>query len=263
MGGGTPRAGPVVEPTLGGVAALAWEGLTAGELASRWRVPRVVLFAEVDSTMDVAHALAADGAPAGTVVIAEVQRAGRGRAGHRWSTASGTTLAVSLIERPTDPKAIGVLSLRLGLLLAMALHRQFPDLRVKWPNDLMRPDGKVGGVLVEARWRGAQPDWVAIGVGLNVSASPWPGASSLAFDGSRADIMTAVVASVRAAAASEGQLTRNERESWRAHDWALGRRVIAPVRGIARGVEEDGSLIVDAPAGPVRCASGSLILDAE
>lgn len=213
--------------------------------------------------MDVAHELAAEGAAAGTLVIAEQQVHGRGRGGHGWVSAPGGTIAMSLIERPTDPVAIGVLSLRLGLQAVQALSPLATELRVKWPNDLMRSRAKVGGILVEARWRGATPDWVVIGLGLNVREGPWPGSASLDFAGSRVDILEVLLPAFRAAAAASGGLTEAERSDWRRRDWAAGRAVVMPARGVVRGVDEDGSLVVDGAAGPIRCMSGSLVLAEE
>ncbi|MBL8962030.1 MAG: biotin--[acetyl-CoA-carboxylase] ligase [Gemmatimonadetes bacterium] len=243
--------------------ASGYDGASAGEVARRCGVPSVLLFSEVGSTMDVAHELAADGAVAGTLVIAEQQQHGRGRGGHGWQSAAGGTIAMSLIERPDDPAAIGVLSLRLGLHAARVLVQHAPDLLVKWPNDLMRSEAKVGGILVEARWHGVTPDWVVIGFGLNVRERPWPGSAALDFDGSRVEILEALVPAFRAAAAAHGGLTEAERSDWRRRDWAAGRAVVMPARGVVRGVDEDGSLIVDGAAGPMRCTSGSLVLAEE
>jgi BirA family biotin operon repressor/biotin-[acetyl-CoA-carboxylase] ligase len=253
----------VVDATVGVVGASTFEGASAAELAVRLDLPTVLLFEEVGSTMDVAHDLAARGAPGGTLVISERQRTGRGRGGHSWTTAEGSTLALSLVERPLDGGAIGVLSLRLGLRAMKALTRFAPNLQVKWPNDLMHNDAKVGGILVEARWRGGQPDWVVVGLGLNVREVPWPGAASLDFQGSRVEILQELIPAIRSAANATGGLTPAEQGEWRRHDWAAGRPVVSPARGVVRGVEEDGSLVVDAPSGPIRCTTGSLVLAEE
>lgn len=246
-----------------GSPAPSFDGSTAQEIAVRCDVPAVHLFEEVGSTMDVAHDLAAAGAPAGTVVVAERQVQGRGRGGHGWTTAPASTIALSLVERPLDAEAIGVLSLRLGLRVARALSRHAPDLMVKWPNDLMRQSAKLSDILVEARWHGGRPDWVVIGLGLNVSASPWPGGAALDFQGSRVEILAELLPAMRAASTATGGLSEGERAEWRRRDWAAGRSVVMPARGVVRGVEADGSLIVDGPAGPIRCTSGSLVLAEE
>lgn len=243
-----------------GIPVAVWDGVAVDAVAVACGVPRVHAFAEVGSTMDVAHALARDDAPAGTLVLADRQVAGRGRGGHAWVTAPGDTLALSLVERPLDVAAVGVLSLRLGMRAARVLRRHAPDVQVKWPNDLMRPGGKVGGILVEARWRGARPDWVVVGVGVNLRAAPWPGSSALAADVTRVEVLEELVPALRAAAQAGGPLTATEVEEWRRGDWAAGRAVESPARGVVRGVTESGALMVDTPTGVVTCANGSLIL---
>ncbi len=159
----------------------------------------------VSSTMDRAHALAAEGAPAGTLAVADVQQAGRGRGGKTWASAAGDGLWCTLIERITNRAALDVLSLRLGLAVVEAVAPWCDGpVGLKWPNDVLvvRPgaaDGretvsqdastspqapaspqalpsrpplaslhKLAGVLAEARWRDATVEWVAIGVGINL-----------------------------------------------------------------------------------------------
>ena len=73
--------------------------------------------------MDVANALAADGAPAGTMVLADAQLAGRGRAGRRWESKAGDGIWMTLVERLNDLEALDVLSLRIGIRVARALDR--------------------------------------------------------------------------------------------------------------------------------------------
>src|SRR5215218_8950134 len=115
-------------------AQATYDGLSAVDLAVRLGVPELALRDEVASTQDVAHALAADGAPAGTLVIADAQRAGRGRLGREWRSVAGAGIT--------------------------------------WPPALPVAGGKLAGILVETRWRAAPPAWVAIGFGLNVTTPP-------------------------------------------------------------------------------------------
>ena len=123
-----------------------YDGATAGVLAAELSLPRVIVLDDVASTMDVATAAAADGAAAGTLVIADMQRAGRGRAGRHWESSAGDGLWMTLLERVIDAAALEVLSLRIGLRSARALDRFAPaPIRLKWPNDLLLPRGKLGG----------------------------------------------------------------------------------------------------------------------
>jgi BirA family biotin operon repressor/biotin-[acetyl-CoA-carboxylase] ligase len=123
------------------------------------------------STMDLAHARAAEGAVHGAAVAARVQTAGRGRRGRTWHSPAGG-LWLSVVCRPSDPGGVEHLSLRVGLAVAQAIERLFPDLprlTVKWPNDILLGGRKLAGILCEARWEGGAPAWVIAAVGLNVS----------------------------------------------------------------------------------------------
>ena len=154
------------------LAANQYAGADAVTIAARCGVPRVVLFDEVTSTLDVAHPLARGGAPEGTLILAERQTAGRGRSGRAWASEERAGIWSTLIVRPTDEAALDVLSLRVGLAAARALEAFTDhDIRVKWPNDLMLDGGKLGGILIESRWREERVDWVAIGIGINMPHS--------------------------------------------------------------------------------------------
>jgi BirA family biotin operon repressor/biotin-[acetyl-CoA-carboxylase] ligase len=244
---------------------VTYDGVTAGELAAQLALPRVALFEEVDSTMDVAHALAKDGAPAGTLVLADAQRAGRGRGGKRWTSASGSGVWFTMVERPNDAAALDVLSLRVGLRVARALDR-FAGIRVglKWPNDLLLPRGKLGGILVEARWRDGGPDWVAIGVGVNQRVpGDVPAAAALGGGTPRLEVLAELVPAVRAAATARGHLGAPELADYAARDVLAGRTCRAPRPGRIAGIAEDGALLVVTLAGVERCRDGALLLEEE
>ena len=134
--------------------------------------PEIVRLARVGSTMDALHELAQAGAPEGTAVVAAVQESGRGSRGRTWSSPPGG-LWLSVLARPAEA-GLELLSLRVGLVVAGVLERLGVGgaLRLKWPNDLMLGERKFGGVLCEARWQGAMPAWVTVGVGLNVANAP-------------------------------------------------------------------------------------------
>lgn len=111
------------------------------------------------STNDRARALAAAGAPHGTLVTADEQEAGRGRQGRRWSAPAGQALLLSLVVRTFDP----LLPLRAGVAVADVAG---DDARVKWPNDVWLEGRKVAGILVEGR---PAEGWAVVGIGLNVA----------------------------------------------------------------------------------------------
>ena len=245
------------------LVASHYAGADDATIAARCGVPRVVLFAEVTSTLDVAHPLARDGAPDGTLILAERQTAGRGRSGRAWASGEGAGIWSTLIARPSDEAALDVLSLRVGLALARALEAFTSDeIRVKWPNDLMLEDGKLGGILIESRWREERVDWVAVGIGINCRIPrEVPHARALREGVDRVRVLAAFVPAVREAAAARGALTAVELHEYARRDWALGRRCISPAAGVVGGIDARGALLVHTGAGEVAARSGSLILE--
>lgn len=242
---------------------LTYDGATEGELARRLDLPRVVLYDTIPSTMDVAHALAHEGAPSGTLVLADAQTRGRGRGGTSWMSDSGAGVWMTLVERPSNLAAIEVLSLRIGLRAAHVLDR-FAGQRVqiKWPNDLMLADGKVAGILVEARWREQRPEWVAIGVGINLAPpAEYLRGASLGAGHRRTDVLEELLPAMRAAARVVGPLVDSDLEAFASRDWARGRRAVAPCAGVVTGLSRHGALLIQTLDGTVACASGSLVLE--
>jgi BirA family biotin operon repressor/biotin-[acetyl-CoA-carboxylase] ligase len=239
-----------------------YDGRDGAALARLLDVPRVVVFDSTESTMDDAHGLATLDAAAGSVVLTDRQTAGRGRNGRRWASESGQGIWMTVVERPNDPSAVDVLSLRLGLHAARALDRFAPaPVRVKWPNDLYVGTAKLAGILVEARWRSGRIDWVAIGIGVNVRApADVANAASLVPGAERVDVLAELVPAVRAAAAARGALTGTELAEFAARDFSIGRTCIDPVPGTVRGITALGELLVDTAAGLRTFRDGSLTL---
>jgi BirA family biotin operon repressor/biotin-[acetyl-CoA-carboxylase] ligase len=134
-----------------------------------------------DSTNERARELALIGAPAGTVVTAEEQTAGRGRRGRSWAATPGKALLYSAILRPLGSEH-ALLPLAVPLAVCDAVDALASlECRVKWPNDVWIGESKAAGVLVEAR----PPHWAVIGIGLNLAIEPaefprdlrWPATS--------------------------------------------------------------------------------------
>jgi BirA family biotin operon repressor/biotin-[acetyl-CoA-carboxylase] ligase len=206
--------------------------------------------------MDLLHGLAADGAEAGTVVVAGEQTGGRGSRGRDWRSAPGG-LWVSALFRP---RAAGVelLGLQIGLAVADAVEALGPGVpvHIKWPNDLMVGDRKLGGILCEARWQGESLAWVVAGVGINV-ANPIPeelARSATALGEHMPGIAPGtlepeVIARLRALAPGAERLGPAELSALRQRDWLQGRRLRAPVRGTASGISDEGALLVTDESG--------------
>jgi BirA family biotin operon repressor/biotin-[acetyl-CoA-carboxylase] ligase len=225
-----------------------------------------VLF-EVDSTNT--RLLGRPAPPAGfaDAALAELQHAGRGRQGRRWIAPFGASLVLSLGWRFGDAERVdSTLSLAVGVAVSRALAGLGArGIRLKWPNDVWFEDRKLGGVLVETRSGGGAAH-VVVGIGLNLRLS----------EESRRQIDTLAGAPGLAAldAACPSPVSRNAlaaallsellsmlplfercgfaafRDEWRSLDALRGRpaRVLlarAAVEGIARGVDEDGGLLLE------------------
>lgn len=231
--------------------------------------PPLMFHDTLPSTMDAAHALAADGAPHGSTVVAARQTAARGTRGRAWSASQGG-LWLSLVARPRRTDALEALSLRVGLALADTLEREvptLPTLAVKWPNDLLLGGRKVAGVLAEARWAGSRCQWIVIGVGVNVSndvgAELGDGATSLAAITAVPDAVALaepIAAAIAEVARDAGELTVRELESFDRRDMLRGWRATDPVAGTVEGVTPAGALRIRAADGAVRSVTGGLVL---
>jgi BirA family biotin operon repressor/biotin-[acetyl-CoA-carboxylase] ligase len=242
-----------------------------------WR--SIEVLASVGSTNAVLSASAADGAPEGTVLVAEHQEAGRGRLDRHWVTPPRAGLAVSVLLRPDVPASRkSWLPLLTGVALAEAV-REVTGLRaaLKWPNDLLAADGgKLAGILAEAVSSPTPPGAVVVGTGLNVSNTDEElpeGANSLALAGAPAADRGAVLV---------GFLRALER---RYRDWtgALGDPVSSGlardylswsatvgttvavtmpdgsvVDGVAEAIDWDGRLVVATAGGRIELAAGDV-----
>jgi BirA family biotin operon repressor/biotin-[acetyl-CoA-carboxylase] ligase len=130
----------------------------------------------IGSTNVRAQALAQEGAAHGTLVVADGQSAGRGRFQRSWSTPPRSALALSLVLRPEDITPVGLARLNMigALAVVESLRSLGLDARLKWPNDVIVPGGKVAGVLAEGSWIGEDLEYAILGIGVNVSPKSVP-----------------------------------------------------------------------------------------
>ena len=130
---------------------------------------RLTLLDEVDSTSTRLASLAQAGAPSGTCVAAEWQRAGRGRRGRTWQAGLGASLTFSMLWRfDQGPGHLAGLPLAVAVAATRALERSgVPGVGVKWPNDLVHDWKKLGGILVETTGEMLGPTAAIVGIGLN------------------------------------------------------------------------------------------------
>lgn len=141
-----------------------------GEGFFRWWIYRE----EVSSTMDLARQHAEAGAPEGLVVIASRQSTGRGRFGRRWQSPVGGLWFSLLLRPPIKPDRSGCIAVLSAVAVAQALRESYAlPIKVKWPNDLILHQRKLGGILIELSTGGESIDWLIVGVGLNVN-NPLP-----------------------------------------------------------------------------------------
>jgi BirA family transcriptional regulator, biotin operon repressor / biotin---[acetyl-CoA-carboxylase] ligase len=131
-------------------------------------------FPQIESTNTKARELAEQGAPEGTLVVAEYQTRGKGRMSRPWESPAGQNLLFSIILRPTLPPQQ---TFNLILLVSVALCRSIQmetglELKIKWPNDLYCRGKKMAGLLAEFAAESDRLNYVIIGVGLNVNWSP-------------------------------------------------------------------------------------------
>lgn len=228
------------------------------------------------STNDAVSAAARAGAPEGLVVVAESQTAGRGRLERTWNAPPRAGLTFSVLLRPSFPSARwGWLPLVEGLAVAGPVAELTGlDVRLKWPNDALVGDRKLGGILTEV----VGPA-VVVGVGLNVSQRrdelPVPSATSLAVEGAKTvDRDPLLRAVLRETALRYADLVRAAgdasaaglRGAYRDACDTLGRRVRVDlpggrtVEGTAVDVDVDGRLVVDDGSGARRAvAAGDVV----
>lgn len=217
--------------------------------------------------LDVANG----GAPSGSVLAVELQTAGRGRMGRTWHSGLGTALTFSLLWRfACGLNALSGLGLAAGVALVRALDRLGAQgVRLKWPNDIMAGQGKLGGVLIEAQGDMLGPSAVVIGIGLNFTL---PAELARRIDQpacaldevcatmpSRSQLLATVLHELACVLRQFEQggfaLLRDEWERYHIHQNSPVRLRMADgriVSGIARGVSDNGELCLETPQG-MRC----------
>lgn len=249
-----------------------------GGLACRFDVD---VLEECDSTNSRLMARAEAGAPSGTVIVARQQTAGRGRRGRSWHSAAGDTLMFSLLWRFPRGTPLSGLSLAAGLALADALRRQgYPDICLKWPNDVLLGRQKLAGILTElvsGTGAGTSGTAAIIGIGLNrhlpADLPTDLRAQAAALDQcavplpSSATLLAALLAALheRLQAFSRHGFAAL-RDDWCAHH-AFAHQAVrllgdhAPaLEGICRGVDDEGALLLETTTGLQRVLSGELSL---
>ena len=242
---------------------------------------RVEYFTEVESTNDLALARAAGGALHGTVVIAEAQRAGRGRLGRAWHSPPEAGLYLSAVLRSSSWAAtLSLVTMAAGIAVVRALKSATGlEAELKWPNDVVvgRPWRKLAGILSETVSTSARVDAVVVGIGVNLRAGSFPPelterATAVEVELGRAVDRVKFTVELLAELARAAERLRSGEGSWVAEEWRrYGRAGLggAPVRwhdgqrmrrGTASDIDESGALIIEAGAGhPERVIAGEVV----
>ena len=214
--------------------------------------------------------------------VADHQTSGRGRNFRRWISPPGAGLYISMsycFEK--KPEQLSSLTLAIGVGVMHALERLgISGLSLKWPNDVVANDGKLGGILTELQSRPTNGTTVVTGVGLNLDLPDDVEASIESDWAARtvdlADICETVPDRSMIASALLNELHDVMRrfgtfgfavfaKQWADYNWLQGREVIIDqadkqVLGTAAGVDEDGALLVDTADGQIRVVSGSVMV---
>jgi BirA family biotin operon repressor/biotin-[acetyl-CoA-carboxylase] ligase len=246
---------------------MRYDGLSQAELAERLGARSCLTLPRVTSALDIIHELAGEDAPAGTVVVADEQVAGRGRFGRHWYSPAKSGIWMGYLMRPTGNLESGVLALRVGIAIASSLEQIGVDVQLKWPNDIMLRGRKLGGVLCEARWMNETLRWIAVGVGLNVAGTVPHGIAPHAVSLSevlphirRVEVLVELVPRLNAMTDAP-VLGDEEREMYSSRDWLRDKKLREPVIGRATGIDPDGALLVRVNGRVRRVVGGSVVTE--
>lgn len=234
-------------------------------------------FYKIGSTNTSAMTAAADGAPEGSVFLAEEQTAGRGRGANSWQSPRSTGIYCSAVVRPKlPPSEVLILSLAAGLAVRAAIQQvdSRVDADLKWPNDILIGGKKVCGILTEMNAEATRVRYIVVGIGINVNQSSFPKelqATSLRLvtgsEWSRVELVAALLKSLdreyrqllEDPGARESILRRFAENS----SWVQGKPVRieengSALEGTTEGIDSRGFLLVRTPKGLQTVLSGTV-----
>ncbi|MEL6404519.1 MAG: biotin--[acetyl-CoA-carboxylase] ligase [Chloroflexota bacterium] len=219
----------------------------------------------VDSTNDVAQQWLRDGALAGNAIIADEQRAGRGRRGRTWYTPPAVALAVSIILKTQTQFASRASMVGALAVYDLCIHLDIPanDVVIKWPNDVLISGKKVSGILPEAVWQRDTLLGIVLGIGVNVrnqftddlaeTATTLENATEKSLD--RAILLAYLIDRVNHW--SKYMATKTVPNTWRERLVTIGQDVTVTgsqltIVGKAVDVEQDGTLLIQKSDGSIQ-----------
>ena len=247
------------------------ETTIADQIHTKWAGKTVHFARKTDSTNLWIKRLAKEGAPEGTLALAEFQSAGRGRLGRSWEVPEGTSVMMSILLRPKfEPQYAPMLTLVMGMAVAKAVKKFGFDVSIKWPNDVVVSHKKICGILTEMGVRDGKIDYAVIGVGINVNIREFPEemadkATSLYLERGREFDRSQIPGLVmeafeeyyeKFAATCDLSGLKEEYESILAN-YNQPVRVLAkePYEGVARGITDGGELLVEKTDGTIVAVS--------
>jgi len=235
---------------------------------------RLIAYQTIGSTNDEAKRLARDGAAEGLIVCAQQQTTGRGRRGRAWLSPPGNLYSSTLLR----PQCRAATAAQLGFVAALGMAGAIGELAshvalsCKWPNDLLANGKKVSGILLETEMiTGDRPDFVVLGVGVNLASSPsgtlYP-ATSLAEEGAPEIAPLTMLAAFIQHFAEWLTLWRGTgfapiREAWLARAIGVGEAIQVrlerdTLEGRFLDLDDDGALMLGTPGGSRRIAAGEV-----
>jgi BirA family biotin operon repressor/biotin-[acetyl-CoA-carboxylase] ligase len=252
---------------------------SAMSLEASQTVSELEIHAELESTNQYLIQKVPHGAVSGHVCIAESQTKGKGTRGRIWISPFGRNIYLSLLWKfNCSPAELGGLSLVVGVAIARAIEELgVTGFNLKWPNDLIWNQKKMGGLLLEMTGEASGPCHVVIGVGINVSMSkslgqdidqPWVDLQTIMSQKTISrNQLTGSVLKHLCEVLSEFQRLgfASFQEEWLQRDVVIGKTVKLlltdrEVFGLAKGIDEQGALLLETEEGVKRYSSGEVSL---
>lgn len=229
---------------------------------TKWAGTQVAFFEETDSTNNEIRRLAEQGAPHGTLAVAERQLGGKGRRGRVWTSPAGVGIWMSMLLRPQiDPMAASMLTLVMALSTRRGIEKATGlKSEIKWPNDLVLNKKKICGILTEMSTELMEIQYVIPGTGINVNQMEFPDdikatATSLRIESGKIQKRSEIIAAIMEAFEGyydtfiETQDMSGLIEEYNANLVNLGNEVCVldpagEYRGVSEGINKEGALLV-------------------
>lgn len=237
-------------------------------LTTQFLGQEVHFFSSIDSTQNELHSLAKEGAPEGTVVIADQQLGGKGRLGRVWHSPPGSAISISILLRPKlELHRCPQLTLLAAVAIVEAIREQTGlPVEIKWPNDVLLNGKKICGILTELNAESDCINYLIIGVGINVNTPAFPDelssiATSLAIEKKESIQRVTLIQNLLQRLEDLYLLYLKEgfapiKSRWESYAISIGKRVTirqmsGSMTGLALGIDDTGVLLVQKDDGGI------------